>query len=196
MAGRRHGEYGADIFPGLIAMGVGSLFFVDLDFLPRSNTVRAQRHAGLQTKCMSQPASVPIAENHARMKMLQSLALAAATIAATPVADVARADNYPTRPVSLIVPVPPGGAADFLARTIGAKLHEALGQPVVVVNRGGAGGTIASASVAKAEPDGYTLLLNSITTHGIGPHLYSNPTVTIRRKISFRSGSSPNCPCS
>jgi tripartite-type tricarboxylate transporter receptor subunit TctC len=110
------------------------------------------------------------------MKMLQSLALVAATIAVTPAADVARADNYPSRPVSLIVPVPPGGAADFLARTIGARLHEALGQPVVVVNRGGAGGTIASASVAKAELDGYTLLLNSITTHGIGPHLYSNLT--------------------
>ena len=108
------------------------------------------------------------------MKMLQRVALVAATIAVMPVADVACADNYPTRPVSLIVPVPPGGAADFLARTIGAKLHEALGQPVVVINRGGAGGTIATASVAKAEPDGYTLLLNSITTHGIGPHLYSN----------------------
>jgi tripartite-type tricarboxylate transporter receptor subunit TctC len=82
--------------------------------------------------------------------------------------------NYPTRPIQLVVPVPPGGAADFLARTIGAKLSDALGQSVVIVNRGGAGGTIATASVAQAAPDGYTLLLNSITTHGIGPHLYSS----------------------
>ena len=95
--------------------------------------------------------------------------------ALVPQVHLARADtNYPSRPVQLVVPVPPGGAADFIARTIGAKLADALGQPVVINNRGGAGGTIASAGVAKAEPDGYTLLLNSITTHGIGPHLYNN----------------------
>jgi tripartite-type tricarboxylate transporter receptor subunit TctC len=73
-----------------------------------------------------------------------------------------------------VVPVPPGGAADLIGRTIGAKLADALGQPVVIANRGGAGGTIATAGVAKAEADGYTLLLASITTHGIGPHLYAN----------------------
>jgi tripartite-type tricarboxylate transporter receptor subunit TctC len=84
------------------------------------------------------------------------------------------AQDYPARPVTLVVPVPPGGAADFIGRTIGAKLADALGQPVVSANRGGAGGTIATAGVAKAEPDGYTLLLASITTHGIGPHLYAN----------------------
>src|SRR5262245_10799850 len=83
-------------------------------------------------------------------------------------------DTYPTRPIQLVVPVPPGGAADFIARTVGAKLADALGQSVVINNRGGAGGTIASAGVAKADPDGYTLLLSSITTHGIGPHLYAS----------------------
>jgi tripartite-type tricarboxylate transporter receptor subunit TctC len=86
----------------------------------------------------------------------------------------AGAQDYPSRPVTLVVPVPPGGAADFIGRSIGAKLADALGQPVVIANRGGAGGTIATAGVAKAEADGYTLLLASITTHGIGPHLYSN----------------------
>ena len=110
------------------------------------------------------------------MTSLRSFVLMAAALAVAQ-ADHARAQtNYPTRPISIVVPVPPGGAADFIARTIGAKLHDALGQPVVIVNRGGAGGTIASASVAKADPDGYTLLLNSITTHGIGPHLYANLT--------------------
>src|SRR5258708_2273414 len=87
---------------------------------------------------------------------------------------LAAAQDYPSRPITLVVPVPPGGAADFIGRPIGAKLADALGQPVVIANRGGAGGTIATAGVAKAEADGYTLLLASITTHGIGPHLYSS----------------------
>ncbi len=82
--------------------------------------------------------------------------------------------RYPTRPITLVIPVPPGGASDFIGRTVGAKLADALGQPVVISNRGGAGGTIATAGVAKADADGYTLLLASITTHGIGPHLYAS----------------------
>ena len=86
---------------------------------------------------------------------------------------VAAQADYPNRPIRLIVTVPPGGAADFIARLVGAKVSESVGQPVLVENRGGAGGTIAADAVAKAAPDGYTLLQNSITTHGVGPHLYS-----------------------
>jgi len=82
--------------------------------------------------------------------------------------------SYPSRPIQLVVTVPPGGAADFVARIIGAKLADAVGQDVVIVNRGGAGGTTAAAGVARSPPSGYTLLLNTITTHGIGPHLYAN----------------------
>jgi tripartite-type tricarboxylate transporter receptor subunit TctC len=83
------------------------------------------------------------------------------------------AQDYPNRAIRLIVTVPPGGAADFIARLVGAKVSESIGQPVLVENRGGAGGTIAADAVAKAAPDGYTLLQNSITTHGVGPHIYS-----------------------
>ena len=82
--------------------------------------------------------------------------------------------NYPNRSIQLVVTVPPGGAADIIARILGAKLSDALGQPVVINNRAGAGGTTAAAQVAKSDPDGYTLLLNTIATHGIGPHVYAN----------------------
>jgi tripartite-type tricarboxylate transporter receptor subunit TctC len=78
------------------------------------------------------------------------------------------------RPIQLVVTVPPGGAADPVARIIAAKLQDSLGQPVIVVNRAGASGTTAAAGVARSPPDGYTLLLNTISTHGIGPHLYAN----------------------
>jgi tripartite-type tricarboxylate transporter receptor subunit TctC len=82
-------------------------------------------------------------------------------------------DHYPSRPITVVVPVPPGGAADFIARLVGQKLSDSLDQPVIISNRGGASGTIATEYVAKSAPDGYTLLLNSITTHGIGPHLFA-----------------------
>jgi tripartite-type tricarboxylate transporter receptor subunit TctC len=80
---------------------------------------------------------------------------------------------YPSRPVRLVVHVPPGGAADLLARVMAQKLGDTLGQTFVVDNRPGMGGVIAANTVAKAAPDGYTLLQGAITTHGIGPHIYS-----------------------
>src|SRR5688572_19372510 len=82
--------------------------------------------------------------------------------------------NYPNRPVRVVVFVPAGGGADLLARVMAQKLGEALGQTVVVDNRSGMGGVIGTSLVAKAAPDGYTLLQGGITTHGIGPHIYHN----------------------
>src|SRR5262249_6669037 len=86
--------------------------------------------------------------------------LAAALLLAGP---AARAQTYPSRQINLIIPVAPGGSADVVGRAIGKKLAEAWGQPVVVENRGGGGALIGSAAVAKAPPDGYTLLLVSPT---------------------------------
>ena len=82
--------------------------------------------------------------------------------------------SYPNRPVRVVVFVPAGGGADLLARVMGQKLGEALGQTVVIDNRAGMGGVVGTSVVARAAPDGYTLLQGGITTHGIGPHVYSN----------------------
>ena len=84
----------------------------------------------------------------------------------------ADAAHYPTKPIRLIVPFPPGGGTDIIARTLGQRLFEAWGQTVVVDNRAGANGIIGSDILAKAKPDGYTLLL-AIATHAINPSLYS-----------------------
>jgi tripartite-type tricarboxylate transporter receptor subunit TctC len=83
-----------------------------------------------------------------------------------------RAEEWPAKPLKLIVPFPAGGGTDVVARIVANGLGEALGQPVVVDNRGGAGGTLGADLVAKAPPDGYTILMATVSTHGINPNLY------------------------
>jgi tripartite-type tricarboxylate transporter receptor subunit TctC len=90
-------------------------------------------------------------------RLVQSLLLAIATFVWTNSAPAQPA--YRTRQIQLVVTVPRGGAADFVARMVGTKLSDAPGQPVIIANRAGAAGTTAAASVAKSDPDGYTLLL-------------------------------------
>src|SRR2546429_7188400 len=84
----------------------------------------------------------------------------------------AAANSFPTRPIRLIVPYPAGGGTDIVGRVLGQKLHASLGQPVVIDNRGGAGGTLGTAAAAKSAPDGYTLLLVP-TSHVINPSIYA-----------------------
>jgi tripartite-type tricarboxylate transporter receptor subunit TctC len=85
----------------------------------------------------------------------------------------ASAQDFPTRPVTIVVPFPAGGALDTVARGLAEQMRTDLGQPVVVDNRAGAGGTVGSAAVARAAADGYTILLGSVATHAIAAGLYA-----------------------
>ena len=96
----------------------------------------------------------------------------AAVLLAT-LAGAAHAQSFPAKAVHIMVPFPPGGAADLLTRALGKKLQEAWGQPVVAENRPGAGGNIAAEAVAKSTPDGYMLLMGAVTTHAVGMSLYT-----------------------
>lgn len=99
----------------------------------------------------------------ARLTALLLLAIAAAS---------AGAADYPTRPIRLVIPFAAGGTSDIIGRILAAKMHDALGQTLVIDNRGGAGGSIGTDIVAKATPDGHTLVLSSNGTHAIVPYLY------------------------
>jgi tripartite-type tricarboxylate transporter receptor subunit TctC len=103
-------------------------------------------------------------------------AAALAALAMLACGSIARAadDDYPSRPVTLVVTFPPGGGNDAMARLIAAKMSAALGRQFVVENRSGAGGSLGTRAVAKAVPDGYTLLLGFSGTMAINPSLYKN----------------------
>jgi tripartite-type tricarboxylate transporter receptor subunit TctC len=85
------------------------------------------------------------------------------------------AQQFPTKPLRLIVPYPPGGGNDTISRLVGQKMQESWGQQVLVDNRPGAGTTIGTALAARAAPDGYTFMISSVAGHAMAPQLYSNP---------------------
>jgi tripartite-type tricarboxylate transporter receptor subunit TctC len=91
-----------------------------------------------------------------------------ALVLAVPLAGVAQAaESYPQKPIRLIIPYPPGGATDVIGRIVGKNLSDEIGEQVVIENRGGAGGNIGAGEVARAKPDGYTLLMGALTSHSV-----------------------------
>jgi tripartite-type tricarboxylate transporter receptor subunit TctC len=107
------------------------------------------------------------------MQTVLNLLLALALLLAC--AFPAAAQPYPTKPIRFLVPFPPGGGNDTMARTVGQKMTERLGQPVVIDNRPGAGGNIGAETAAHALPDGYTIFLGGVGSHGINPNLMKKP---------------------
>jgi len=113
-----------------------------------------------------------------RVRVLVSLVVAGLVGLPVPATSLAQAQAYPSKPIRFIVPWPPGGGADIMSRLINQPLGEALGQQVVIDNRGGAAGNIGAELAAKSPPDGYTIVFAYSGTHSINPHIY--------RKMPFR----------
>jgi tripartite-type tricarboxylate transporter receptor subunit TctC len=99
------------------------------------------------------------------------MCLGALSILAAISAPATAQSNFPNRPVTLVVPFPAGGSTDLIARLVASRMTDKLGQQIIVENRGGAGGNIGSAAVARAKPDGYTILMGTVATHALNPAL-------------------------
>jgi len=109
------------------------------------------------------------------MKTMNAASLLLAALC-LPVSSPAQSPDYPSRPIRLVVPWPPGGITDVISRSLGAVLSEAFGQQVVPDNRPGAAGTLGAAITAKATPDGYTLMMHDVPSHAISATLYTRLT--------------------
>jgi tripartite-type tricarboxylate transporter receptor subunit TctC len=116
--------------------------------------------------------------------MMRPLRTLAAALSFTLVVGGVAAQSYPTKPIRLVVPFPAGGATDVLARAITISAAKQLGQSVVIDNRPGAGGTIGSDAVAKSDPDGYTLLMATGSTHSIGPLVNPKTPYVVERDFA------------
>jgi tripartite-type tricarboxylate transporter receptor subunit TctC len=118
------------------------------------------------------------------MRRREFIVLVGGALVAPSLAPGAVAQPYPPRPVTLVIPFPPGGGNDALGRMVAEKMSKSIGQQVVVDNRGGAGGTIATRAVARASPDGQTILLAYTGTLAINPTLYPNPGYDPRKDFA------------
>lgn len=104
--------------------------------------------------------------------MTERRILLAAALAAPRALRAQEAGGWPARPIRFVVPFPPGGTTDIVARVYAQRMTQTLGQPLVVENRAGAGGTVGSDAVAKAPPDGYAFIMSNIASHAVGPNVY------------------------
>lgn len=123
-----------------------------------------------------------------RHLMLQGLGIATTGLVGLPMAALAqtdRADAFPSRPVTLVVPAPAGGATDALARTLADIMGKSLGQPFVIDNKPGASGMLATQAVARARPDGHTLLMTFTTPIYYAPYMFSKMAYDPRRDLAF-----------
>src|SRR5262245_17311120 len=117
--------------------------------------------------------------------MAWALTAALAALALTGALAGASAQPFPTRPITLVVPLPPGGTNDIMARIVGERMTKSLGQQVVVENRAAGGsGTVATRQVARATPDGHTILLSYTTTFATGPSMYKNAGYDVRKDFA------------
>jgi tripartite-type tricarboxylate transporter receptor subunit TctC len=128
------------------------------------------------------------------MPIIGRRAFMAGTAATALAGTGASADDYPSKPISLIIPFPPGGSTTIVIRSVSDKLAEALGAQIVIDNRGGAGGTVGTKALAKSDPDGFTIGLGYTGTLAIGPNLYSNVGYDPRKDFTAigRIATAPN----
>jgi tripartite-type tricarboxylate transporter receptor subunit TctC len=110
---------------------------------------------------------------HRRLRRILLLALGLGSVSFGVFAQAQSSNDWPTKPIRFVVPYPPGGPLDAMARVLAEQVKPTLGQSVIVENRPGAGGNIGADLIAKAQPDGYTLVMGAVATHAINPALYS-----------------------
>jgi tripartite-type tricarboxylate transporter receptor subunit TctC len=118
------------------------------------------------------------------MPIIGRRAFVAGSAAALAARSSAFADDYPSKPITLIIPFPPGGSTTIVIRSVSDKLAEALNAQIVIDNRGGAGGTVGTKVLARSEPDGYTIGLGYTGTLAIGPNIYQNVGYDPRKDFS------------
>lgn len=125
--------------------------------------------------------SNPIISFHHQRRLLLCSAAALLGWVAGP---LAAQETFPAKPIRFIVPYAPGGTTDLVARTVGARMSQTLGQPVVIDNRAGAGGNIGMDVVAKSRPDGYTVGMGAISTNALNPHIYKKMSFDPRKDFT------------
>jgi tripartite-type tricarboxylate transporter receptor subunit TctC len=120
-----------------------------------------------------------------RVLMFRLFAMAMASVCFS----AAHAQSWPSKPVRIIVPFPPGGTTDIVARSLGVELQRMWQQPVIVENRAGAGGNVGAEAVARSPNDGYTVLMGTVGTHAINAALFAQSG----NKMPFRQDTSRRC---